>query len=126
MICDEVAILHKGRLLKQSTVKELTTSDRRYQIHTNIENEDMLQKIREKSNAANLTNGYIDVVVSGTEQLNEIIDLLRSEHKLIQAILPHRQSLEESFVQTIQGAGTTDFNELMAHSDLAKEGHSNG
>jgi ABC-2 type transport system ATP-binding protein len=126
MICDEVAILHKGKLLRQSTVRELTTSDRRYQIHTVLENEELLQKIREKSNSANVSNGYINVVVSDTEQLNDIIDLLRGENHLIQAIMPHRQSLEESFVQTIEGAGTTDFNELLAPKEPKPQEQANG
>jgi ABC-2 type transport system ATP-binding protein len=114
MICDEVAILHKGKLLRQGTVHELTTSDRRYRLQVHVEDQELLQEIRAKTTFAEAQNGHLDVVVTGYEPLNEIIDLLRRRQLLIQAIMPHRQTLEESFVQTIQGAGTSDFNTLFS------------
>ncbi|MCA9742974.1 MAG: ABC transporter ATP-binding protein [Deferribacteres bacterium] len=124
MICDEVAILHKGKLLRQSTVRELTTSDQRFQIHADIKNEHLLERIRQSSNALQTANGFLEVVVSNVVQLNSIIDMLRSEQILIQSIQPYRQSLEDSFVQTIQGAGAADFNELLSNQTAtASEAH---
>jgi len=114
MICDEVAILHKGKLLRQGTVHELTTSDRRYRLHVHVDDQELLQQIRTKAASAEAQNGHLEVVVNGFEPLNEIIDLLRARQLLIEAIMPHRQTLEESFVQTIQGAGMSDFNTLFA------------
>ncbi len=114
MICDEVAILHQGLLLRQGTVHELTTSDQRYRVHAAVKDADLLQQIRAKATLAEANNGHLELVVAGPEPLNEIIDLLRRHHTLIEAIIPHRQSLEESFFQTIQGARLTDFNTVFA------------
>lgn len=122
MICDEVAILHKGKLLRQGTVRELTTSDRRYRLHVHIDDPQLLQQIRAKAAFAEAQNGHLDVVVSGFEPLNEIIDLIRRRQLLIAAVVPHRQTLEESFVQTIQGAGASDFNALFSSEDKQPEG----
>ncbi len=122
MICDEVAILHKGKLLRQGTVHELTTSDRRYRLQVHVEDQNLLEQIRTKAAFAEAQNGHLDVVVTGFEPLNDIIDLLRQRQLLIQAIMPHRQTLEESFVQTIQGAGTSDFNQLFAAEEKRPEG----
>ncbi|MGH7495026.1 MAG: ABC transporter ATP-binding protein [bacterium] len=122
MICDEVAILHKGKLLRQGTVRELTTSDRRYRLHVHVEDQELLQEIRSKTTFAEAQNGHLDVVVNGYEPLNEIIDLIRRQRLLIEAILPHRQTLEESFVQTIQGAGTSDFNTLFSGEEKISQG----
>ena len=113
MVCDEVAILNKGKLLRQGTVKEFTASDRNYRIHASIENQVLLQQIREKAASAKSQNGHLDVVVADTEKLNQIIDVLRQNNTLIQAIVPHRRTLEESFMQTISDDGMADFNTML-------------
>jgi len=112
LICDEVAILHQGKLLRKSTVHELTSSDRRYRLHVSVEDTQLLRQIRDRATSAEAQNGYIDLVVSGPDRLNDIIDLLRQHHQLIHAIVPHRKTLEESFFQTIDGAGAADLNVL--------------
>jgi ABC-2 type transport system ATP-binding protein len=112
MICDEVAILHKGQLLRQGTVHELTTSDKRYRLHAHVGDAELLQQIRARVSAAETQNGHLDVVVSNVQSLNDVIDVLRQHQVLIQAITPHKQSLEDSFFQTIQGAGASDLNAL--------------
>ncbi len=112
MICDEVAILHKGQLLRQGTVHELTTSDKRYRLHAHVGDAELLQQVRSRVSAAEAQNGHLDVVVSNVQSLNDVIDLLRQHQVLIQAIMPHKQSLEDSFFQTIQGTDASDLNAL--------------
>jgi len=121
MICDEVAILHKGQLLRQGTVHELTTSDKRYRLHAHIGDAELLQQIRTRATTAEAQNGHLDVVVSNVQSLNDVIDLLRQHQVLIQAIMPHRQSLEDSFFQTIQGAGTSDLNNVFKTDKAEQE-----
>ena len=117
MICDEVAILNKGMLLRQGTVQELTISDQRYRLQASVKDAELMQQIRARASFAEANNGHLDLVVSGPEPLNEIIDLLRQHRTLIQAIIPHRQTLEESFFQTIQGTETTDFNMVFSAAE---------
>lgn len=112
MICDEVAIMNKGQVLRQGTVHELTTSDKRYRMHAHIDSAELLQQIRSRVAAAEAQNGHLDVVVASVQALNEVIDLLRQHQVLIQAVMPHKQTLEDSFFQTIQGAGASDLNTL--------------
>ena len=66
MICDEVAILHKGKLLRQGTVQELTTSDRRYRLHVSVEDQDLLRQIRARAAFAEAQNGRIASTSSGS------------------------------------------------------------
>lgn len=125
MICDEVAILNKGMLLRQGTVQELTISDQRYRLQASVKDAELMQQIRARASFAEANNGHLDLVVSGPEPLNEIIDLLRQHRTLIQAIIPHRQTLEESFFQTIQGTETADFNMVFSSAEAKNsEGHS--
>ncbi|NUO83820.1 ABC transporter ATP-binding protein [candidate division KSB1 bacterium] len=121
MICDEVAILHKGQLLRQGTVQELTTSDKRFRLHAHVGDAELLQQIRSRATAAEAQNGHLDVVVSNVQSLNDVIDLLRQHQVLIQAIMPHKQSLEDSFFQTIQGTGASDLNTVFDTNKAEQE-----
>lgn len=112
MVCDEVAILNKGTLVTQGSVFDLTTSKQRYKIDVTIDNSDLVQQIKEKVLSVNAQNGSLELEVSGTEQLNEIIDLLRQNSLLIRGIAPFKQTLEESFFQAIQSAEMSDLNEV--------------
>jgi len=113
MFCDEVAILHHGKLLRQGSVQELTTSEQRFRIHAEVKNDELMKKIRDRASTAEVQNSHIDVAVPSAESLNKIIDLLRQHGALIQAIVPQRQSLEDSFIQTIQTSGTADLDTIL-------------
>lgn len=121
LICDEVAIMNKGQVLRQGTVHELTTSDKRYRVHAHIGDAELLQQIRSRATAAEAQNGHLDVVVSNVQSLNDVIDLLREKQILIQAIMPHKQSLEDSFFQTIQGTGASDLNAVFNANKTEQE-----
>lgn len=120
MICDEVAILHKGVMLRQSSVQELTSSDRRYRIHVAVQDDLLLQKVQQTAVSLEMQNGYLDLVVSTPEDLNKIIDMLRQTQLLIHAIVPYRKTLEETFIQTIQGSGTADLNSVFGQASVEK------
>ena len=112
MICDEVAILNKGTLVTQGSVTDLTTSKLRYKIDVSISDSSLVKQIQDQVLAAEAQNGSLELEVSGTEQLNEIIDLLRQNSLLIRGIAPFKQTLEESFFQAIQSAEMSDLNEV--------------
>ena len=112
MVCDEVAILNKGTLVTQGSVYDLTTSKQRYKSDVSITDSDLVDQIKQKVQSATSQNGSLELEVSGTEQLNEIIDLLRQNSLLIRGIAPFKQTLEESFFQAIQSAEMSDLNEV--------------
>mgnify|MGYP005725299431 CR=1 FL=1 len=114
MICDEVAILDKGRLLKHGTVDELTVQKKRYMVQAKISDESLKSAITQKVESLSQENGYLDVTVENVTQLNSVIDLLRQSDVLIEAVTPFRQTLEDSFVQTIQSEELTDFTSILS------------
>ncbi len=102
MLCDRVIIMEKGKVVAEGGIDELTAAPDRYSIKCeNLEN-GLLDKINSISSAANSTDGVIDVRVSNIEQLNEVLDTIRSDKVLISSVTPIKQSLESYFVDLIK------------------------
>jgi ABC-2 type transport system ATP-binding protein len=112
MVCDEVAIMNKGKIIVQGPVAQLTNIGLSYRIETAALNETAKAKLLEKFAKLGLQNGHVDVTVQDHAELNRLIDYLRENQTEIHAIVPQRRTLEESFFAAIKGATSGDFNEM--------------
>ena len=101
MICDRVAIMNKGELVKSGTIDELLREENSFYI--NIEDKDNLvysipelndYEIKIDKNKITLTNGNY-------ETLNNLIDILRSKGIMVKGSGENKVSLEEFFIETI-------------------------
>jgi len=103
-VCDRVAILVDGMVARQGTLSELTEHTIEYLITVSGE----LEPLRERLESCGGRLEGHTVVVAGhdTGRLNQAIDVLRSEGRMIESVIPHRFSLEDVFVEVLgQGAG---------------------
>ena len=104
MICDRVAILNKGKLVRLGSVEELTTRQELYEIGIVGAIPDRLRKQWEATLLrADLTDGYLQLECGDVATLNTVIDQLRGEGIQITAIQQKRQSLEDMFNEVISG-----------------------
>ncbi|MBR9977279.1 MAG: ABC transporter ATP-binding protein [Bacteroidetes bacterium] len=102
LICDRVAILNKGRLIRIGTVKELTMQENTFRIgiqgvvpdtlHTQWE----ATRVSVRKEAEELVCMLPDVTA-----LNAMIDQLRAADVSITRISEQRQSLEDMFIDVI-------------------------
>ena len=101
MICDRVAILNKGDLIKEGTVEELTKAENIIAIET-VEkiSLDLKQKIIALDANAGIGENEINSD-GGINMVNRIIDLLRSSGITINAVNRKSRSLEEFFINVI-------------------------
>ncbi len=99
MITDRVAILHKGILLKEGTVSELSENKMEYKI--SVESFDHNFNF-ERFNISKINGLSFEVKTETVRELNEIIDALRSSGLQITAVEPIKNSLEDIFVSLIQ------------------------
>ncbi len=108
MICDRVAIMNRGRLVKVGTVSDLLREENSFYVI--IEDEDNLlysipqlnefdMKIEE--NKITLKNGDY-------ETLNKLIDILRSNGIIVKGSGENKVSLEEFFIETIDDKEGSD------------------
>lgn len=102
MICDEVAILDKGRLIRRGTVEELTSETKNFRIDTSKMSKDIAEELKPLTLNFEEKNGYIQIAVSSHKKLNAVIDHLRKNSVDIKSVIPHKQSLEESFIEIVK------------------------
>lgn len=106
MICDRVAILNKGDLIKEGNVDDLTRAENVFAVHT-VEalNMDIKQKILAVDGNAGIGESEINTE-AGVASLNKIIDLLRQGGISIQSINQKTSTLEELFINVIKKDNT--------------------
>ncbi len=102
LICDQVAILDKGRLIHSGTVADLTSPTKTYRLETAKVAEEIAQGIKPLTVKMEQQNGAFQITVSSLKKLNAIIDYLRDQQVDIKAIVPHKHSLEESFIEILK------------------------
>lgn len=102
LITDRVAILHKGELIQEGTVEDLTTTKETYTISfaNKLPDELLGGKLKEYSFENTNGNAY-KVRVTDTNKLNELIDMLRKDGVEIISIVPQKSSLEDMFISLI-------------------------
>jgi len=106
MVCDEVAILHRGKVVKSVVLAELTSRERQYRLTVASDFERVpavldgaFSEIEEVKAAAGLAAW--NLTVRDRDQLNAAIDRLRRENILVDGIEPVRSSLEDVFLRAI-------------------------
>jgi ABC-2 type transport system ATP-binding protein len=102
MICDRVAILNKGDLIKEGNVDDLTKEENIYIIET-IEPITMETKRKILSIDANAGIGETEIhTEAGLEKVNQTIDILRKSKVKIRSVNPKTNTLEEMFIKVIK------------------------
>ncbi len=106
LITDRVAILNKGKLLREGTVQELTEKKEEYRLTI------------EPGSAFTIPENYNGVIVnplndtsyvikaSDTIQLNTFIDYIRENNVLISGIIKEKSTLEDMFISLIKESET--------------------
>jgi ABC-2 type transport system ATP-binding protein len=117
LVCDSVAIMNKGKLVVQGRVDQLTATGHSYRVQTGTIAPEVLIALKSKFGNLEASNSHLQVTVQDYAELNYFIDQLRKHQIELQAVLPHRRTLEESFFAAIQGAASGDFNEMNIPAD---------
>jgi len=104
MICDSVAILDQGRVVRQGTIDALTEKSRRFEIR--IEGS-LSPTLRDKlyGDGVMIEGQTMKVFTPEASGIQPIIDALRAEQVTIAEMKMVRQSLEELFMESVQGDG---------------------
>ncbi len=104
LICSRVAIIHRGKLLKSGTIRELVSGERTEIVAQggNLVN-GTFEKLRALAPDA-VQDGANGVRLSSDdrEKVAAIIDLVRGAQGELIAVVPHKRTLEEVFVETVR------------------------
>ena len=100
MVCDRVAILVAGRVVRQGTLTELTEQPNAYRVTVGGELGPLHDELRQRGAA--VADNTITVTGDDATGVNALIDLLRQRGLLIEAVVPERFSLEDVFVDAVK------------------------
>jgi ABC-2 type transport system ATP-binding protein len=104
MMCDRVAILNKGKVVRTGTIAELTTQKLSYIIQLSSP---ITKEIQERLQQTILSIEYKDssliVPLHNKTELNAIIDILRASGIGIESMTQQKISLEDYFIQIMKG-----------------------
>jgi ABC-2 type transport system ATP-binding protein len=115
-LCDQVAILKEGRLVREGQVEDLTRPESIYEVEVRGAAPGALAQLAERVAGlrvppAPTAQEAAGVVVleqaGGLEDLNRLIDALRAAGHAISAVRPRRTSLEEVFVKVVRDGEAT-------------------
>ena len=118
-VCDRVAILKEGRLVREGQVEDLTRVSSAFEVETHGASRERMETLAARfpglvvappapppvggEAATGVLEGALVMTFSGDPAgLNRLIDALRAEHVSIAAVRPRRESLEEVFVKVVR------------------------
>lgn len=99
-VADRVAILVGGKVRKIGSVDELTSRKSQFEIEAAV-NESDLDLHTLKGKLLSQEDNRIVLELADEEDINAVIDSLRSANIFIRSVKPLRISLEESFLETV-------------------------
>ena len=110
LICDRVVIMHRGKILREGTIGELTpdTGVVRFEVaHVPEDLEELLAgvgsalKLEAAGDATPRWNGRAFTLLAAPEEVDQAIDRLRARGVGIRSVVPRRLTLEESFIDLV-------------------------
>lgn len=105
LVSDQVAILNKGKLIREGTVKELT--EKKYEYNLELENrigDEEYLNLASHFNFVNVKDEHYTALVNDIRELNRLIDTLRTKNIPIKEIIQKKSSLEDMFISLINEA----------------------
>ncbi len=101
--CDRVAILHRGRIVREGAVRDLTATSKRFRVRLADAAEVPARLLADAALTVAANNGALEVEVPDLEALNRLVDRLRGDGLLIAEITPVRAALEDVFIEVVGG-----------------------
>jgi ABC-2 type transport system ATP-binding protein len=104
MICDRVAILHRGQLVKMGTKQELTTKGELIELKVEGINDLLLKKIREVSTQVQLEGNLITLSPKDAKTITAIPEIVINQGGKLLSLTSRIESLEDIFYRLIKEA----------------------
>jgi ABC-2 type transport system ATP-binding protein len=105
MVCDRVAVIHKGNLLRMGTMEELLSIEGELEMVVRGFNEELLSRIKEAAVDISVLDSQEALVTVGSRiHADKVIDIVRSnDNAVLVSMTDRRRSLEDLFVSIVKG-----------------------
>ena len=107
LICDRVAILQQGQLVREGTIAELTKQKGRYEVGVAPGQQfpaDALVKLGYAVNPIPDKPDLFDVALTDGQAINPVVRLVVEKGLSLRHLVEKKQSLEDAFLATVEGA----------------------
>ena len=107
LICDRVAILQRGELVREGTIEELTKTKGRYLIRLAAGQEfptDAVGKLNYVVRPVPDQPGLVEVTVADGQTIDPVVKLLADRGLSLRHLVERKESLEDVFMKTVEGA----------------------
>ncbi len=106
-MCDSVAILSRGRVVRQGTMEELTAESMRYEMHIegDVMHDAVLREIVDQLGGTMKCEAgetRVHIPTRRPHLIQPVVDAVRQRGWLIISVAPARQSLEELFLESLR------------------------
>lgn len=104
-ICDRVAILSEGKLVKFGTVRELVGPSQTFEISALNMNQAALAQAKSNGYQFETEDGTITLHAASAEQLDDVLKIVRDAGGKVVDVQGHSETLEDVFVRTVKSDG---------------------
>lgn len=104
-ICDRVAILSEGRLVKFGTVRELVGPSQTFEIYVQNLTPDALARATQTGYAYQQQSTHVLLHAASAEQLDEVLGFVRDANGKVIDVKGHSETLEDVFVRSVRSDG---------------------
>lgn len=104
-ICDRVAILSEGKLVKFGTVPELVGPSQKFEIFADGIGDEALKQAAQKNYVAVKDNGHARFEANSSDELDEILSFIRASNGRTIDVKGHSETLEDVFVRSVKSDG---------------------
>ncbi len=108
MICDRVAILHRGRLVRTGTKQELTSKGEVIEITVEEVSDSLISKLQEIATQIKVEGNFITLNPKNNHTISVIPEIIINHGAKLLSLNSHRESLEEIFLRLIKGEDIPD------------------
>ncbi|WML32857.1 ABC transporter ATP-binding protein [Clostridium sp. OS1-26] len=102
MVCDSVAIISKGSIIKQGKMAELLEGDTMLDIHVENINNEILNKLEKIDEDVIFDGKNIKMHVKENGEIHEVASLIIEGGGKLYGLTPHRNSLEDLFIKLVE------------------------
>jgi ABC-2 type transport system ATP-binding protein len=103
-VADQVAIMARGKIVREGAIKELTRKENRYEVRT-LGPIPLEMKCELEAKGMNVAGDTVSLVADDANGVQPLIDALRKEGAAIREIKEVRSSLEEIFMESVERQG---------------------
>lgn len=105
-ICDRVAIISEGQLVKFGTVPELVGRSQRFEVYAANINEAAKTKARQKNYTFDeQADGIVIFHTNSSEQMDEVLSFVRESNAQTVDVKGYSETLEDVFVRSVKSDG---------------------